>query len=191
MKTIAKIISAVTSPYLIIPIFSSLTIFHFSKNPQEFLLWLSILVIFVVMLPFGYVFILVWQKKITDFHVFLKEQRLVPFIVAIIGSIVLLMIYYLLKVPRELILMAIALTINGTVFGFASNYWKLSLHSATYTSSVLIFALLVNSFWIVLLLMLPLIFWARLVRGRHNIHQLIIAAIVSGAITTLIIELFK
>lgn len=188
---IAHLISGLTSPYVIIPIFSLVTIFHFANSFSQFFVWSILLIGLTVFAPLLYVLISVKQQKVTDLHVYLKEQRNTPFLIAIIGAIIVLFLYYYLHVPKALIAMVFALAVNGAVFALLSRYWKMSMHAATFASSLAIVSILVNGYWLILSPIIILIIWARLSRKRHTIFQLIAASVLSPIITAAILFLFK
>lgn len=191
MNKFSKIISGLTSPYLVIPVFSLVIIYHFADSLNQFFIWSILLIALSVIAPLLYILISVKQNKVTDLHVYLKEQREIPFLIAITGSILVLIIYYYLQVPRPLIAMMYALTINGTIFALLSRYWKLSMHAATFASSLTIVSMLVSSYWLILSPIIILIIWARLFRKRHTLFQLITASILSPIITAITILLLR
>jgi len=178
------------SPYVVISVFSLITIYHHVVNWIEFANFAGILVVFSILAPLTYVFIAVRRKKITDIHVFLKNQRMTPFIVAIVGSIFTLICFYQYQAPTALIIMAWALIVNGTVFAILSHYWKVSMHTATFASSLTIASMLVSTNWLFLSPLILLIIWSRLARKKHTFSQLLSAAILSPLITVITILIF-
>lgn len=186
---IGLVISGLSSPFLIIPLFSLITISHHSPNIKSFLLFGSIFVGFTVMLPLAYILTAVKTGKISDIHVAIKEQRAMPFLLAIVGSILTLFAFYLLHAPTPLLAMTYALFVNGIIFALLTTYWKISIHSASFASSITIAGLLVSSNYFWLYPLIILIFWARLARKRHNIWQLLAATVLSPLITALVLAL--
>jgi len=188
---IAFLISAVTSPFLVIAVFSLYTIGYFSANFRSFVILSAVFIGLSVILPFLYVVCSVKLGKITDVHVALREQREAPFKVAIVGSLFVLIAFYFMHVPVELFAMAFALLVNGVIFIFLTKYWKVSMHAASLASAVTIAGLLAssNAFWLYFLL-IP-VAWARIYRGKHTIRQIILAAFASTAVTAAILLLIK
>ncbi len=121
--------------------------------------------------------------RLTDMHVMLREQRIEPFIVTMFGALLLIIAYHFLAVPKPLYALSIVLFINGLVFFLITLVWKISIHSAAYAGAVLILAHLVNPNLAYLLLVLPLIMWARVYRHRHSVLQVLGAAVVVSLIT--------
>lgn len=188
---IAFIVSAIFSPFLVISLFSLFTIKYYSPSLSLFLVLSLVFVGFSVIMPFIYIILAVKFGLLTDIHVALKGQRGVPFKVAIVGSLIILVTYYFMHVPEQLSTMALALVVNGVVFIFLTKYWKVSMHAASFASAVTIAGILIGSnvFWFYLLL-IP-IFWARMYRKKHTLWQLILAAVISSLLTASVLLIFK
>jgi len=188
---LAFLVSAIFSPFLVIPLFSLFTIRYYSPSLSLFLLLSLIFVGFSVIMPFLYVILAVKFGLLTDIHVALKEQRKAPFEVAIVGSLIILVTYFVMHVPYELLVMSLALVINGLVFVILTKYLKASMHAASFASAVTIVGILISPivFWCYLLL-IP-IFWARINRKKHTFLQLISAAIISSLLTASVLLVLK
>lgn len=175
---LAKIISTITSPFLIIPAFGLWIIGFFSYSLKEFsFLGLSFISL-TILLPFIFIYIQKRRGKITDLHVTIKEQRAEPFLIATIGSLFLIEIYKLTNAPEIIFYLAILLTINGLVFYLITKFWKISIHTASFCGSVLIISILINPYFLFLLILLPLIIWSRTKREKHNFWQGIFAILI-------------
>ncbi|HUD20597.1 MAG TPA: hypothetical protein VMQ44_00840 [Candidatus Saccharimonadales bacterium] len=175
---VAKIISGVFSPYVVIPIFGVLAIAALSWH-DHFILWSLLFLILTVATPVVYVLVSYKRGKISDIHVAVKEQREKPFIVSTLGAAVLFITYYYF-VP-QLAHLAEALVLSGVVFALVTKYWKVSVHAAAFTGGVMIVSFVWgNPNWLWPLLLLPVIIWARVVRERHNVAQSIAAAVLVG-----------
>lgn len=187
----AFMISAIFSPFLVISLFSLFTIKYYSPSLSLFLVLSLVFVGFSVIMPFIYIILAVKFGLLTDIHVALKEQRGIPFEVAIVGSLIILVTYYVMHVPYELLVMALALVVNGIVFIFLTKYWKVSMHAASFASAVTIAGVLISSniYWFYLFLV-P-IFWARMYRKKHTLSQLILAAVMSSLLTASVLLIFK
>jgi uncharacterized RDD family membrane protein YckC len=177
---IAKFISGVSSPFVMVFVFGLRAIAVSVKSTHDFLVFGGLCVFLVSLLPFFYILLQVKLGKITDIHVAVREQRAVPFVVATCGAVILTITYRLLNAPQNLVALAVALIVSGIVFGVISGFWKISIHSAAYTGAVIIVAFIVNFQLLLLLLFLPIIIWARLVRKKHSVLQSIIASLLNA-----------
>lgn len=184
---LALLISVVFSPFLVIAVFSVFVIYYYSLSVVQFISWSAALGFFVILMPLGYIQFLIRRGKITDSHLGLRDQRILPFVMALLGCVLLLVFYRIAGAPKELISMVISLIANGAIFLAITRYWKISMHASSFASSVMIISLLVDLrlFWLNILL--APIFWARLYRQKHNFWQLLIGAVLSSIITFTVI----
>jgi hypothetical protein len=177
---LAKLISGITSPFLMVFVFGLWAVSASTKSLHDFVLFGGLCIFFVSLVPFFYILLQVKLGRITDIHVAVREQRTLPFIIATGGAVILSIVYHLLNAPQSLFALAIALVVSGIIFGCISGFWKISIHAAAYTGAVIIVSFIINTNLLWLLLMLPLIIWARLVRKRHSISQAIFASILNA-----------
>src|SRR5688500_6009709 len=87
-QSVAFTLSAVLSPYLVIPVGTVAIVASVSYTRREWLIWTMLSVLFSTVIPALYVLIQVWRGRITDIHVMEREQRGGPFLVAILSSAV-------------------------------------------------------------------------------------------------------
>lgn len=188
---LAKYISIITSPFIITPIFGLWVIGIYSNNLKEFTIWGLSFIVLTILLPFLVILIKIKREKIKDLHIAVREQRAEPFLLAVIGSLLLAGVYKIINTPYELFALAIVLGINGLVFYLITKFWKISIHAATFFGSILIVSILINPYLFFLFLILPIIVWARVKRERHNLWQGLIACLVVTIITLSVFYLFN
>ena len=174
----AKLISAISSPFIVLSVFGLWVIAFYSSSSRDFLIFGSSFVILTVLAPFLYVLAGVKSGKLSDLHIAVREQRDKPFLVAIFGTLLLILAYSLERAPTQLLDLAIIMLINGIVFYFITRYWKISIHAAAFLGSVIIVGILIDKSWLYLSLLLPLIIWARIKRQKHDVGQALLAALV-------------
>lgn len=179
-QSLAKLISGISSPFLMVAIFGLWAVGATAHTATQFLVLGGLCVILVGGLPFLYILVQMQRGAITDIHVAVREQRGMPFVVATVGGILLGLCYAALGAPRELLAVAVALVASGFVFGTITQYWKISIHAAAYVGSVIIVSFIVSPWCLLLLMALPAIIWARLVRGKHNAAQAVVASILNA-----------
>lgn len=184
---LAKIVSVVASPYLVIPFFGLWITAYYADSFLGFLGWYLLFLALAVGVPLGYIAWSVKTGRITDIHVMVRSQRLVPMMLATVGAAVLSVLHAVLDAPHGLLTMSIILAANGVIFMLVTHFWKASIHAAAYSGSVLLLAGLVNWVWLSLAILLPVIVWARLKRRRHSIWQGLAAiAIVSANVLAML-----
>lgn len=188
---LAKIISTISSPYLVIPLFGIPVTAYNSGSAVGFLGWYVLFILLAIGVPLAYVVWGVKTGRITDLHVMIREQRLAPLLLATAGAAALSVIYQLLGAPHELFVMALILTVNGLIFTPVSHSWKISIHASSYAGSVLIVAGLVSWAWLLLWLLLPAVIWARIKRDRHSLWQGLAAVMVASVSVLAMLYLFN
>ncbi|PQV62567.1 hypothetical protein B1R32_1284 [Abditibacterium utsteinense] len=182
--SLAFVLSAVLSPYLVIP-FGTLGIIYARSPSEKFLLWAAISIFFSTALPVIYVLIGMARGTISDVHVMERSQRGGPFAVAILGGFVAAYVLHRLQASPSVWGLSLLLSINGLVIGIITTFTKISVHVSVLASTVLCAAILhpeLSPYW--LLWMIPALIWARTKRGRHSAWQGIGGALVALLVTS-------
>ncbi len=183
---LALAISALSSPFIVVIVFPLWIIASYAPNSIDRWQWSLTWIILAALIPFLYIWWGVQSGRFTDFHVMQREQRGEPFLVAIASALILVMVYFMMGVPGALLALAISLFVNGIVFLFITVIWKISIHAAALAGSVVTVALLIDPRWLWLLILVPLIIWARAIRHRHNIWQGVLGALTVTIVTYLV-----
>lgn len=165
-------LSALLSPYLVIPGGTLGIVASQSASKRQLVLWSSLSVFFSTVIPALFVLIQVLRGKITDVHVMEREQRGGPFIVAIVSSAMGAGVLFYMNAPTQVWSIGLILAVNGIFMLWITTFWKISMHVSVLSATV--FAAIVTipgvTHW-QLLLMIPALIWARITRGRHSLWQ--------------------
>ncbi|MFA5926614.1 MAG: hypothetical protein WCT32_02005 [Patescibacteria group bacterium] len=191
LDKLALIVSAITSPFLVVSFFCLLMVRRYSTTPEEMLLWGSTFIAISIIIPLAYIFREVRAGRISDMHIRIREQRIKPFLVSIGSTLMLLVIYYTLGVPRELLAMLAAILANGIIFLFITRYWKASIHLAALAGTITMTSLLVDQKITLIFVLLPIVAWARMRRNRHTLWQTAVGSLISLGVTFIIIRTFQ
>ena len=171
-ERVAYAVSALCSPYVVLPLLATAATWRVAPTPATFLLWTSVALFFLVFLPVIFVAYKVRSGQLTDIHVMVREQRAVVFLVFLGSSTVGLLLFWWLGAPIMLLILAGLVLLNGLIAMLVTFLWKISLHAWVLAGAITSFALLSQDQWIWwLLLLLPLVMWARIVRNRHSVLQ--------------------
>jgi hypothetical protein len=140
--------------------------------------------LFSTAIPAFYVVVQILRGKITDVHVMEREQRGGPFFVAVASSAVGAFTLRFLGAPPEVWGIGLVLMLNGIILSWITTFWKISMHVAVLSASVLSVLVMVKgvNIWS-LVWMIPALMWARATRGRHSIWQGLAGCAVACAIT--------
>lgn len=181
---LAFALSALLSPYLVIPVGTVAVVVSVSYSRRESLIWTLFSILFSTIIPALYVVIQIWREKITDIHVMEREQRGGPFLVAIFSSAIGALVLRSLGADVAIWGIGVVLAVNGLVLFWISNHWKISMHVAVLSSTILAATMMIGGLelwklaWLV-----PALIWARVTRGRHTIWQGIGGCMVACALT--------
>jgi len=180
LDRIAFAISFIFSPFLV-QIAASLVVVPSIRavTSGQALLWTLIIILFFSVLPSLFILILARSGHLSDLHLSVQEQRLVPLCFAVISGLVGTGILYRINAPRKLVWVGIVYAVNGTIFTAITPLWKISFHSGVTAACITTLTLLVNVQFAWLFLLLPPVAWSRVHRKRHTIPQTVVAALVS------------
>jgi len=181
---LAFFISVVLSPYISASVFIVIVTYAYSQNLTQFLPWMGTFFLFAVLIPAIYVLWLMEVGKISDVHISNQNERKTPFIVAGISSLMGVIILIALQAAQPVIVIGVAYAINALAVAMVTQFWKISIHTALF-SSVCTVAIIIFGWqfaWLYLLL-LPLA-WSRVHRHRHTILQVVAGALLAFVLTT-------
>lgn len=184
---LARLVSHIFSPPLLVII--GVLLAAWAIGGQQAWLWGSFYAFFAVIIPILYI---VWQVetgKITDFHIKMREQRIKPMLVMVVCSILSWLVMLVYHAPYPLVVFAGIGVIQVVCLLLITLRWKISGHSAAAAGfSMFIFALFGPPSAPVLLL-IPLVAWARIRRNRHELSQTI-AGSLAGIVYMVIVLYF-
>jgi hypothetical protein len=185
IDSIAFALSAVLSPYIVIPVGTIGMVWARSSGPQ-FWQWVAVSLLFSTILPALYVIWGIKKGVITDVHVMEREQRNGPFAVAIVGGLIAVLVLHAMGAPRSVWGLSLVLSVNGGIIYLITLYTKISVHVSVLSATVLGAVMLnPNLSPFLLLWLIPPLIWARKKRGRHSVWQGIAGCVVASIVTTL------
>jgi membrane-associated phospholipid phosphatase len=183
----ALFISIAGSPFLT-PLYTvGIVVGTLVDDRQQFVVWASLISVFLIGAALTYVVVQVLRGKISDVHVSQQSQRHGPFIVAICSNIVGASVLWTIEAPWILIALASSFAIQGIFFGGLTRYHKISMHVAVMASCITALVLLLGWVAVPLIGFLPVQGWARVYRGRHTLGQVVAGALLAPLLTILIL----
>ena len=180
----ARLISNILSPPVVWGFLAFPIAFRAAETTQQAILWAVTYGLFVCLMPAVYIGWMVWRGKITDIHMQVREQRIRPFIVSIVGTAFAWQVLQLMGAPSLLPLFALFSLIQIAVMLAVTLKWQISMHSMSITCAVVTTgalyglgpALLVSP-------LIPVVGAARIKLQRHTLSQVVAGGLV-GAILT-------
>lgn len=167
---VAWLLSALLSPFVLVPFFSAFLISEVTADRWQFLSIYLMCIACSAGVPAIYIGKQVYAGKITDIHVRLLEQRRGPFRVGLVGLACQVVGLWLMGAPRILTVYAGAVFVSGVLFTQISENWKISVHTGTLGGLLAGAVVILGWSPVWLLLEVPLI-WARAHRKRHHFFQ--------------------
>ena len=181
---LALFLSAVLSPYIVIPVGTLYLVWARSTSPEKFWIWLGISLFFSTILPVLFILYGIWRGTITDIHVMERTQRGGPFTVAIAGSLIAAVVLRQMGAPQSVWALSAILAVNGVAMLFITNYTKISIHVAVLSATVLGASILEPTIHpLMLVWLIPALMWGRWRRGRHTWVQGIQGCVVACILT--------
>lgn len=177
-------ISAMFSPYITALVFIVIISYSYSENLGQFLPWMITFLLFSIIIPGSYILWLLESKQINDIHISDKEDRKVPFLVAGLSAVCGALLLFILNAAKPVIVISFAYAVNVVGIALITQLWKVSIHTALFSSVVTISIILFGGqFWWLYLILIPLA-WARIHRQRHTIWQAIAGSLIAFLLTS-------
>ncbi|MBZ0180083.1 MAG: hypothetical protein K8F36_12395 [Melioribacteraceae bacterium] len=183
----AKIISALLVPpsaLLLIFIFIAI---NFAQNNESLLLIIGTALLLGFLFPIYIFFRLRQSGVIDDNEAEIKEQRKLPYIAAVILSLISILILYFFT-PYELLAIKLWLVylINSIMIFAINRYWKISAHALGVITPIFFLIYLISIKYIFLFPIVILVGWSRYYLKLHTILQ-IVGGSVLGIVNVLIV----
>ena len=173
---IAKIVSLVSSPSLIIIPLTYGVIFKSTSNITYSLRWTFISMFFVFLAG---LFILYGVVKgyYSNFDISKREQRGSIFAFAIALTIIYMMVIVIFKGPNSILLSLLGFLLGIAVISAVNTKVKASIHLAVFSSVSVALGILYGGVFWALLILAPLVAWSRIRLKKHILSETIIGAV--------------
>jgi hypothetical protein len=177
----ARFVSDVVSPPVVWGIFSIFLAARDATSVAQALLWASIYVLIVCIMPVLFIALRVKQGKITDIHMPLRRERYTPFIITFIGAAISFILLWLVQSSRAMQLLSLATMLQVISMLVITLYWQISVHMIGISGAVVLTSLWFGAVYGVLISPLIIIVAAaRLTLKRHTLTQVIVGALVGS-----------
>jgi len=189
-KAIARWISHLISPHIVGIVLISVMAFRFSDNPWSVLLWLALIIPLLVVPPLIYLFWLVHRGAIEDIYMPRRETRLRPLTVLLVWLFLCLGLLRYWQAPQIVEQIVWSTVVLIVVLSLVTFFWKISFHGAAIAAAATITVLVAGSSAWPVMLLVPLVGWARIRLNRHTPRQVIYGALVGAIIGSLFVYSF-
>ena len=191
----AQLISKFTNPSILSPITLLLIAFTGSTNATEMVSWVAVIIIFFVLIPAVYVYLRISSsenrgKSVIELTTFLKLHPRDILTLAFLLGLPCLAFLSFLKAPTTLIFAIVALLAGSIVTAVFNIFYRVSFHLTGITILILMAAQVWGPVFLVLLVTIPLIAWAKFQIHDHTIPQLVIGVVVGVVVSLATLYLF-
>lgn len=169
MKVVAKVISRIFDPVLEVPLMLLAVVSLAYLNGYRYKLFLALFV-FDALIPAMMVIYLFIKNRGQDWDIHDRIQRLPLFTAIVFGhGLGVLATYWLNRHPLAEILLALWLL--AVIYALIMPWWKISVHTGVNATLVMLILQFVSIKYWWLLLIVPLVAWARVVHRDHDLLQ--------------------
>lgn len=171
---LARLVSDLLSPP-VTGLISLLVVAYAARQPSAWL-WVSIAVILTIGVPVSYILWKVRRGEISDFHIPIRSQRIRPMILVILCVLLTLLIFWLGHAPAIFFSMLVFSLILSVIILLITLRWKISAHSAAIAALAMLCVQFISQALLPMMLLIPLVAWARVRIRRHTLAQTIAGA---------------
>ena len=180
---LAHIISEVANPIFVAPLIFFAIAVRTAPDIQHALLWWVITVVGISAAPLLFILRGVRLGHLSDHHVSIREQRLVPLLFALGCVICVFIILLLLHASYPLLATVIAVLTTGIIGTVITRYWKISFHLVGMAGAVTVLWILFGPLAALLTPTVPLVAWARWRVGAHTPLQALAGTVLAMSVT--------
>lgn len=178
MNRIAKLISAILNPSVIIIVMS----FALTLSLQ----W-AILTFTIVLIQAIAIWILVKKKVFSDFDVSIKKQRPILHLMSLTSALIYLTIIYFLHAPIILIAQTLIVISVFIALFLVNKFTKASGHIAVLSAAIVMLVAIYGWLYLLGFILVGVLAWSRLRLKRHSFKEVIVGAIIGIIFSALII----
>ncbi|MCL4418746.1 hypothetical protein M1146_01440 [Patescibacteria group bacterium] len=184
-KLIARLISFLASPLILLLPSPYILVDKVSKNPLYALKWTVFSYVFLFSLVV-YVVLGIFLGFFSDFDVSKKEERPRFFAFGAILTFLYLVSLFILAGPRILFVGTIGIILGVLVISIVNKWIKASVHTATVSAFSLSLVIIYGKELLPVLLLIPVVAWARVKIKKHTLLEVIVGGFL-GLFLTIIV----
>ena len=189
-KRIANLTSNILNPFLVSLVLILLLSFKSTSSTLDAVKW-SLISIAASSLPvFSVIVYLVRSGRLDTIFTNVRGQRTKIYLLAGVCTGVGCIILHYLGAPLVLVATFVAGFSGVIIFMCINLFWKISLHTAFITASVIVLIILYGPIAAGTVVLVPLIGWARIELKHHSLAQVATGALLAASIVTVVLYLF-
>jgi hypothetical protein len=165
--------------------------FRYSTSHLQAILCAAVYNGFVCLAPLLDIIWMIRRGSITDIHMKIRRERLLPFFVSILSTALTRMILQLFDAPTIMLIVASIMLAQLFVMALITLVWQISFHTMSITGAVVTIAINFGTMPALLLMpLIPLVGVARLRLQCHTLAQIVAGILIGGILTVVLLALF-
>jgi membrane-associated phospholipid phosphatase len=185
----ARIFSNLVSPPVIFACLGLALAWHELPFWQG-LLWASIYGFCVSLFPIIFVAHRLRTGQISDLHMNTTQERRLPYLVSVAGSISAILLVIIFNGPTLLLCLSVFSAIELGLMAIINDFWKISIHAASIAAASVIVGLVYGpAYGLLLVPLVALVSWVRLYLRRHTLSQVTAGLMVGSTVPLLLSRL--
>jgi hypothetical protein len=196
LTSLAGLIAKITNPAILSVLFLAFIAWTNSSDNPIRIKWAAVILLFLVALPLVYVYIRFYLKKSLSLRS-MDPTRILKFhpvdivVLCLLFGLPCLVTLAYLKMPVLVICSLWALLICALLVAIINMLYRVSFHLASITVLIIMSVTYWGHFWLWLLVLIPLIGWAKYRIKEHNVIQLVSGVLLAGVITIAGLYIYK
>ncbi|MCL5108047.1 MAG: hypothetical protein M1401_04130 [Chloroflexi bacterium] len=190
-RQLARLVTELLAPAPTVAMLLLVVSWHSAAAASEALRWALLSVLFAAALPFLYIVRGVRRKRLTDIHVYRREQRPRVLLIGIGSVLVGFTLLTLLGAPRDLVALVGAMAVGLASSTLVTLFWKVSVHTAVNSGAVTILVLVFGEGLLVVAPLVALVGWARVQVKDHSPAQVVVGAALGAAVAAAVFPLLR
>jgi hypothetical protein len=179
---LAKLISNVINPFLVSFTVIALLAFESTASTTDALKWLSISIVLSVLPVFVFVVYMVKIKQLDGIFINPRKQRTRIYVLATCLGIAGVVVLHFTQAPKLLLVTFFTGLASIVIFMSINLYWKISLHTGFIAAATTIIAIVYGGFYSFVVILVPLVGWARYNMKLHSWQQIASGAVLASGI---------
>jgi membrane-associated phospholipid phosphatase len=176
---VARLLTDALNPFLVFTTLYALVAYRGSNIPQA-TLYVAVELAAAAFVA-GYVLLLRRRRRVGDFWISARHQRLAPALVLLTTFVVLLASLALLGAPGTLLLTTLSMGLASAAVATTTLFWKTSAHSAVAGHAATAGLLVLGLPGLLFALVLPAVLWSRVAVEAHTSAQVLAGAGIGAA----------
>jgi hypothetical protein len=187
---LARYISNIFNPFLVSFAVIAVLAFESAPGTVEAVKWLVISIALSVLPVFAFVVYMVRVKKLDGIFINPRKQRTSIYVLATCLSAAGVTVLYFVQAPELLSVTFVTGLVSIIAFMSINLYWKISLHTGFIAAAAVIIIIVYGAIASFVLLLVPLVGWARLEMKLHSWPQVASGALLAAGIAAAIFTAF-